>query len=234
MDYIKGIAFDLYGTLFDVHSVVDRCDAAFPGQGQEISALWRQKQLEYMWLRSMMNRYADFEQVTEDALKFTCRYLGLTLDSEACDTLCDAYLWLAPFAEVTQTLGELMQRGLRLVVLSNGSPHSIDSVVSHAGLRDKFDCLLSVDPVRVYKPHASAYELAEQALGLDRSRVLFVSSNGWDATGASRFGFPTCWINRAGNVFECMGRTPNWELTDLHSLVGLFETGSRVGKDGRM
>lgn len=226
MDHIKAIAFDLYGTLFDVHSVVARCDQQYPGRGREISTLWRQKQLEYTWLRSLMNRYVTFEEATEDALRFTCRHLRLDLGDEACRTLCDAYLRLQPFPEVPGTLRELRRRGLKLAVLSNGSPHSIGAVVGNSGLRAEFDHLLSVDPVRVYKPDDRAYLLAEQAFGLARTSILFVSSNAWDATGARYFGFPTCWINRSGNVFEEMGQTPDWQLQGLDGLSALFNGGA--------
>ncbi len=224
MDHIKAIAFDLYGTLYDVHSVVARCDEQFPGRGREISAIWRQKQLEYTWLRSLMNRYVTFEQATEDALRFTCRHLRLDLDNEACKALCDAYLRLQPFPEVAGTLRALRQRGLKLAVLSNGSPHSIGAVVGNSGLRAEFDHLLSVDPVRVYKPDDRAYLLAEAAFGLTRSSILFVSSNAWDATGARYFGFPTGWINRSGSVFEEMGQTPDWQLGGLDELLPLFDS----------
>ncbi|QBR02117.1 haloacid dehalogenase type II [Paraburkholderia pallida] len=223
MDHIKAIAFDLYGTLFDVHSVVARCDEHFPGRGREISNLWRQKQLEYTWLRSLMNRYVTFEHATEDALRYTCKHLGLDLDDDVCKALCDAYLRLLPFPEVPETLPELRRRGLKLAVLSNGSPHSIGAVVGHAGLVGEFDHLLSVDPVRVYKPDDRAYRLAEQAFGVTRSSILFVSSNAWDATGARYFGFPTCWINRAGNVFEEMGQAPDWEVRGLDELLRLYD-----------
>ncbi|CAG4906652.1 haloacid dehalogenase type II [Paraburkholderia gardini] len=224
MDHIKAIAFDLYGTLYDVHSVVARCDEQFPGRGREISAIWRQKQLEYTWLRSLMNRYVTFEQATEDALRFTCRHLRLDLDNDACKVLCEAYLRLQPFPEVADTLRELRRRGLKLAVLSNGSPHSIGAVVGNSGLRAEFDYLLSVDPVRVYKPDDRAYLLAEAAFGVTRSSILFVSSNAWDATGARYFGFPTCWINRSGNVFEEMGQTPDWQLGGLDELLPLFDS----------
>jgi 2-haloacid dehalogenase len=223
MNHIKAIAFDLYGTLYDVHSVVDRCDQQFPGRGREISALWRQKQLEYTWLRSLMNRYVTFEQATEDALRFTCRHLGLDLDDKTCKALSEAYLRLQPFPEVPGTLSELRRRGLKLAVLSNGSPHSIGAVVGNSGLRAEFDHLLSVDPVRVYKPDDRAYLLAEQAFHVSRSSILFVSSNAWDATGARYFGFPTCWINRSGGVFEEMGQTPDWQLRGLDGLLPLFD-----------
>jgi 2-haloacid dehalogenase len=223
MNHIKAIAFDLYGTLYDVHSVVARCDQQFPGRGREISTLWRQKQLEYTWLRSLMNRYVTFEQATEDALRFTCRHLGLDLDDKACKALSEAYLRLQPFPEVPGTLSELRRRGLKLAVLSNGSPHSIGAVVGNSGLRAEFDHLLSVDPVRVYKPDDRAYLLAEQAFHVSRSSILFVSSNAWDATGARYFGFPTCWINRSGGVFEEMGQTPDWQLRGLDGLLPLFD-----------
>jgi len=192
MNHIKAIAFDLYGTLFDVHSVAARCDEQLAGRGQEISNVWRQKQLEYTWLRSLMNRYVPFEQVTEEALRFTLRHLKLELDDRACRALSEAYLRLQPYPEVPDSLRALRDRGLKLAILSNGSPHSIDAVVGNAGLRHCFDHLLSVDPVRVYKPDNRAYELAEPAFGVGRREILFVSSNACDATGARYFGFPTC------------------------------------------
>ncbi|BFG78711.1 haloacid dehalogenase type II [Paraburkholderia terrae] len=222
MNHIKAIAFDLYGTLFDVHSVAVQCDEQFPGRGQEISNVWRQKQLEYTWLRSLMNRYIPFEHVTEEALRFTIRHLGLELDEGACRSLADAYLRLQAYPEVPNALRALRDRGLKLAILSNGSPHSIDAVVTNAGLRSGFDHLLSVDPVRVYKPDNRAYELAEQTFGVGRREILFVSSNAWDATGARYFGFPTCWINRGGKTFEEMGQRPDWEVNGLDRLVTLF------------
>ncbi|AUT64732.1 haloacid dehalogenase type II [Paraburkholderia terrae] len=222
MNHIKAIAFDLYGTLFDVHSVAVQCDEQFPGRGQEISNVWRQKQLEYTWLRSLMNRYIPFEHVTEEALRFTIRHLGLELDERACRSLSDAYLRLQAYPEVPDALRALRDRGLKLAILSNGSPHSIDAVVTNAGLRNSFDHLLSVDPVRVYKPDNRAYELAEQTFGVGRREILFVSSNAWDATGARYFGFPTCWINRGGKTFEEMGQRPDWEVNGLDRLVTVF------------
>ncbi|MEI5996513.1 haloacid dehalogenase type II [Paraburkholderia bengalensis] len=222
MNHIKAIAFDLYGTLFDVHSVASKCDVAFPGRGQEISNVWRQKQLEYTWLRSLMNRYIPFEHVTEEALQYATRHLGLALDERAVRPLSDAYLRLQPFPEVPEALRALRGHGLKLAILSNGSPHSIDAVVGNAGLRDSFDHLLSVDPVRVYKPDNRAYELAEHAFGCNRREILFVSSNAWDATGARYFGFPTAWINRGGKVFEEMGQRPDWETNGLDDVAKLF------------
>ncbi|AMH43687.1 MULTISPECIES: haloacid dehalogenase type II [Burkholderiaceae] len=227
MNHIKAIAFDLYGTLFDVHSVIDQCEKRFPGRGREVSTVWRQKQLEYTWLRSLMNRYVTFEQATGDALRYTCKHLRLDLDEPACSTLCDAYLRLQSFPEVPAALRELRARGLKLAVLSNGSPHSIGAVVGNGGLRDEFDHLISVDPVRIFKPHDQAYALAERVFGLARGSILFVSSNAWDATGARYFGFPTCWINRGGGTFDEMGQAPDWELRGLDEVARLFDGAER-------
>ncbi|WP_109477607.1 haloacid dehalogenase type II [Paraburkholderia sp. C35] len=223
MQQIKAIAFDLYGTLFDVHSVATQCDIAFPGRGKEISQMWRQKQLEYSWLRSLMNDYVDFHKLTMDALLYTTRSLGLAMSEELHKELSSTYLKLDYFPEVPNALRTLRNRNVKLAILSNGSPDSIKSVISNAGLIEKFDYLLSVDPARIFKPHDSAYNIAEEALNLHRSEILFVSSNAWDATGARHFGFPTCWINRTAKVFEEMGQTPDWEVKGIDGVVQLLE-----------
>jgi 2-haloacid dehalogenase len=222
MNNIRGIVFDLYGTLYDVHSVATRCDEHFEGRGYEISTLWRQKQLEYTWLRSLMGRFADFEKCTEDALLFTCLHLGLELDVKVQRTLCDAYLHLRPYAEVPDALLALKARGLPLAILSNGTRHSIDAVVRNSGLHDLFTHQISVDAVRVFKPDARVYELAERMFRLGRESLLFVSSNAWDATGARYFGFETVWVNRHGNTFDQMGEQPDHEVNGLDELVRLL------------
>lgn len=219
----KAIVFDLYGTLYDVHSVVQQCDAAYPGRGIEISALWRQKQLEYTWLRSLMGQYIPFEQATHDALVYTCRQLRLDLDAATSATLCDAYLKLSPYPEVPAALQQLKAMGLPLAILSNGSAFSIDSVVRHSGLQDYFSHLLSVDRVKVFKPDPRVYTTACQALELAAHEILFISSNAWDAAGASHFGFQMCWVNRQHNTFDELGVKPSaviGGLDELPALVG--------------
>jgi 2-haloacid dehalogenase len=220
MNGIEAVVFDLYGTLCDVHSVAARCEAHFPARGREISALWRQKQLEYTWLRSLIDHsYENFEKTTEDALVFACKHLALPLTSQARADLCNAYLRLAAFDEVPAALKELHAKGLKLAVLSNGTARSIDSVVAHAGIASSLDELISVDEVGVYKPDQRVYELAQRRLAVPRSAILFVSSNSWDATGASYFGYPTCWVNRTGGCFEELGRTPDLQVPDLASIA---------------
>jgi 2-haloacid dehalogenase len=221
MTRFKGIVFDLYGTLYDVHSVARRCDALLPGRGHEMSALWRQKQLEYTWLRSLMGEYAPFEAITEDALRYTCAQLKLSLSEQTLTALSDEYLTIQPHAEVPAALAALQQTGVALAILSNGSARSIDSVVAHSGLQDRFAHLLSVDEVRVFKPHPLAYALAETKLDAPRGDILFVSSNPWDASGARRFGFPVCWVNRSGNAFDELGQKPTHVVPDLSGLVAL-------------
>ena len=222
MNTIKGIVFDLYGTLYDVHSVAARCESYYPQRGREISVLWRQKQLEYTWLRSLMGQYANFEKATEDALVYTCRHLKLELDAARQVVLCDEYLRIQPFPEVPAALRQLKALGLPLAILSNGSIRSIDTVVRNSGLQDEFAHLISVDEVQVFKPHARVYELAERKLGLPRSEILFVSSNAWDVTGARYFGYPVCWVHRGGGTFDEIGQLPDHIVIGVDAIPGLL------------
>lgn len=215
MRNIKGVVFDLYGTLFDAHSVAERCEAHFPGRGVEMSTLWRQKQLEYTWLRSLMNRYRPFEAITEDALVHVCRRLSLPLADSQRAELCDAYLQLKPFSETAATLQELNALGLPIAILSNGSVHSISEVVHRSGLRARFTHLISVEGVQLFKPHGKAYELGEKVLGAPRAELLFVSSNPWDASGAKDFGYSVAWVNRGGTAFDELGVLPDFEISSL-------------------
>lgn len=212
---IKAIVFDLYGTLYDVHSVVQRCDAAYPGLGVDISTVWRQKQLEYTWLRSMMGQYISFEQATYDALVYTCNHLKLDLDETTSTVLCNAYLNLSPYPEVPAALQRLKDMGRPLAILSNGSVFSIDSVVKSSGLQEYFTQLLSVERIGVFKPDLRVYTLACEALGLAPHEILFVSSNAWDASGARHFGFDVCWVNRRDNTFDELGTAPSYVVRGL-------------------
>jgi 2-haloacid dehalogenase len=224
MKDIRGIVFDLYGTLYDVHSVAEACEGFYPRRGRELSVLWRQKQLEYTWLRSLMKQYLKFEQITEDALKFSCTHLGLPLDDLCRATLCDAYLHLQPHPEVPAALNALKALGLPLAILSNGSAQSINAVVRHSGLLPQFDHLLSVDDVQVFKPNPKVYELAERRLSLPRASVLFVSSNAWDATGAAHYGYTTCWVQRGHATFDEMGQRPAYTVAGIDEIAPMLQT----------
>jgi len=213
---VEGLLFDAYGTLFDVHSVVE-AGRAVTDDPESLSALWRQKQLEYTWLRSLMGRYEDFWAVTEAALVFTGRRLGIPLDAAARARLMEAYLGLDTFPEVTDVLVRL--EGVPCAILSNGAPRMLDAVVAHAGIGRHLRAVISVDAVRTYKPAPAVYALGPARLGIPAARLGFVSSNAWDVAGAKAFGFPVAWVNRAGAPREELGVTPDLEVPDLGALA---------------
>ena len=205
---IKAIAFDAYGTLFDVHSVSLLADTFWPGRGAEFAAAWRVKQIDYTRLRTISNRYEPFSRVTRDALVHATRSLGLALDDERAEALMTQYDRLAVFPDAALALRQLKLLGLPLAILSNGDPPMLEAVVANARLTDVFDHLLSVDRVGRFKTADEAYALGPQAFGCDARDILFVSSNGWDACGATWYGYTTFWINRAAAPPEELGVVP--------------------------
>jgi 2-haloacid dehalogenase len=213
---VQGLLFDAYGTLFDVHSVVE-AGRSVTSDPQALSALWRQKQLEYTWLRSLMGRYEDFWAVTESALVFACRRLDLRVGAAERRRLMEAYLTLHAFPEVDETLGRLGD--LPVAILSNGAPRMLEAVVDHSGLRRHLRAVISVDEVRTFKPHPAVYALGPARLGLPRNAIGFVSSNGWDVAGAKAFGFQVVWVNRQAAPLEELGVTPDLEVRDLAELA---------------
>ena len=216
-DDTQALVFDAYGTLFDVHSVISACNRNFPGQGPALSQLWRAKQLEYTWLRSLMGRYEDFWQVTESALVFACKALNLSCPPATRAQLMEAYLHLTPFPEVPQALQALSRYSL--AILSNGSPRMLRAAVESAGLAGVFSQVLSVDEVKVYKPSPSVYQLASRKMGVAESAIVFVSSNCWDVIGAKSFGLKTCWLNRSNAPVDELGFPPDIMGTKLTDLV---------------
>ena len=209
----QALVFDAYGTLYDVHSVIQRCDRFWPGRGAALSQLWRTKQLEYTWQRSLMRRYAPFSQVTREALAYACQALKLPLAPQQEDALMQQYLALAAYADVPDALASLPGRK---AILSNGSPDMLDPLVQHSGLA--FDAVLSVDAVKVFKPAPEVYQLAVDRLGVPKEAIGFVSSNCWDALGAKSFGFRVYWINRAGAPVDRLGFQPDGLLGSLGDL----------------
>lgn len=217
--HIHGVVFGLYGTLYDVQAVARACEDAFPTNGAAMAQLWRRKQLEYTWLRSLMGRYAPFEQVTRDALVFTCEGMGLALDRATLRGLCDAWLHLPPYLEMPGCVRRLKDAGLPLAVLSNGSHHTLHEVIGNSGMKWGFEHLISVADAQVFKPDPRAYRLAEQRMGQGCGKLLFVSGNAWDAGAAALHGFPVCWINRQQQPFDQLGATPTAALPDLEAMV---------------
>ena len=223
-DKIEAIAFDAYGTLFDVHSVAALADEIFPGQGARLSEVWRVAQIDYTRLRTLSGRYVDFAQVTEDGLVFAASKLGLALDADKRARLMAQYDRLTAYPENVEVLETLRARGLKLAILSNGTPDMLARMTEAAGMDGLFDHILSVDAVRRYKTAPEAYQMGPDAFGLPVENIGFVSSNGWDACGATWFGYRTFWVNRAGNVLDELGVRPEGEGRDLHDLIG-FVTG---------
>jgi 2-haloacid dehalogenase len=206
--------FDAYGTLFDVHSVARRCDAFWPGKGPQLSQLWRAKQLEYTWQRSLMQRYAPFSIVTREALAYACEVLGLDLTAQRMEALIGEYAMLALYPDVSRALENLQPR--KTAILSNGSPDLLEPLVSQSGL--KLDAVLSVDELKVFKPAPQVYGLAVQRLKIPKEQTGFVSSNCWDALGAKAFGFTVYWINRSGAPVDRLGFKPDAVLKSLGDL----------------
>jgi 2-haloacid dehalogenase len=215
MAAIRGYVFDAYGTLFDVHSVVE-AGRAVTADPMALSLAWRQKQLEYTWLRSLMGRYEDFWRVTEDALRWALARLSLPADEAAVRRLMDAYLSLASFPEVVAALAAL--RGRPRAILSNGAPKMLDAAVVSSGLTPYLERVLSVDAVKTYKPSPKVYALAPDALGIPASDLLFVSSNAWDVAGAKSFGYRVAWCNRTQAPEENLGVKADYVIASLAEL----------------
>lgn len=191
---IKAVVFDAYGTLYDVHSVAEITEEAFPGYGDIITQLWRIKQLEYSWLRSLMGRYQDFAVVTRDALAYALRVLGLAYEPDVFERLIDKYQHLELYPDAISALTALKPR--KLAILSNGSPAMLGALVRNSGLDRVLDATLSVDGNKVFKPSPQAYTSIERELGITPAEALFISSNPWDVAGAKSFGLNVAWIER--------------------------------------
>jgi 2-haloacid dehalogenase len=191
---IKAVVFDAYGTLYDVQSVADVTEEAFPGYGEMITQIWRIKQLEYSWLRSLMQRYRDFSVITRESLAYTLRILGLQYDDAIFERIMEKYLHLDLYPDALAALAAMKDR--KLAILSNGSTGMLNALVANSGLDRVLDATISIDAKKIFKPSPDAYTLIETALGVKPAEVLFVSSNPWDACGAKAFGLNVAWIER--------------------------------------
>jgi 2-haloacid dehalogenase len=215
---MRHYVFDAYGTLFDVHSAVARLAQRIGPDAQRFSELWRTKQLEYSWVRTLMSAYRDFWQLTGDALDFALsKFPGV--DGGLRPELLDACRTLAPYPEVGEVLAALKQRGARLAILSNGSPDMLAAGVNSAGLEGLFEDVLSVDSIRVYKTHPDAYRLVTRRWNVPAGETSFQSSNRWDIAGAAAFGFRTVWVNRTGQPDEYRDSPPGRVVASLEGLL---------------
>ena len=191
---IKAVVFDAYGTLYDIQSVAAITEQAFPGYGEVVTQIWRIKQLEYTWLRSLMRRYEDFSVVTRQSLVYTLRILGLKPEADVLDRIMAKYLELDLYPDAGAALASMC--GYKLAILSNGSTEMLNTLVRNSGLDRVLDATISIDSQKIFKPAPDAYALIEATLGVRPAEVLFVSSNPWDACGAKAFGLNVAWIER--------------------------------------
>ena len=221
---VRACVFDAYGTLFDFASAAAACADVLGDKAAAVTALWRDKQLQYTWLRGLQGRHADFWQVTGDALDFTLETLGIA-EPQVRDRLMSLYRRLECFPEVPQVLRQLKEAGFVTAILSNGSPAMLAGAVAGAGLRGLLDHILSVEDVGIFKPHPSVYQLAVDRLGLPATAISFQSSNAWDAYAASAFGMRVVWCNRYGQRRERLPGAPDREIRSLAELPPLLVPG---------
>ncbi|MEO7399141.1 MAG: haloacid dehalogenase type II [Polaromonas sp.] len=231
---LRAVLFDAYGTLFDVYSVGLAAEQLFPGKGQALGLLWRDKQIEYTHLVTTSSQgahYRPFWELTRAALRYACKRMALDLSAESEDRLMNQYRHLSAFPENRDVLQALKSRGIVTGILSNGDPAMLAVAVKSAGLEDLLDHVISVDAVRKYKTHPDAYALGLQATGLQARQIAFVSSNSWDALAATWFGYQTLWVNRQQLPFEELGTQPAYtgsSLRDVLTLPGFGSAGAQA------
>ncbi len=219
---VRAVLFDAYGTLFDVYSVAALAERLFPGQGQALALLWRDKQIDYTRLTSMSQRWRPFWELTRAGLRFASARLALELSPEHEAALLEQYRHLSAFAESKGVLQALKARGVATGILSNGDPEMLAVAVRSAGLDGLLDHVLSVEPAQRFKTDPAAYALGTAALGLPARQILFVSSNGWDAIGATWFGYTTLWVDRAKLPLEALDTEPTLTGTGLGDVLRFF------------
>ena len=218
---IDACVFDAYGTLFDVTAAAKNCQDDLGDQWAQLAQIWREKQLQYSWLRSLMNEYVSFWQVTQDALDYALATLKIG-DADLRKRLLNIYLQLGAYPEVAGMLKTLKGAGLKTAILSNGSPDMLASAVANAGLDDVLDNVFSVEKLGIYKPDSRVYQMAVDDLGVPKERICFMSSNAWDACGGANFGFRVVWVNRFGQAEEGLPGQQEHEIINLSELPPLF------------
>jgi len=227
---IQTVVFDAYGTLFDVYSVGALAEQLYPGQGAAISVLWRDKQIDYTRLITLSDPhgtkgsryYQSFWDITRNALLYTLERFQLDTQPEHISALMGQYAKLTPFAENMGVLQSLKERGITTAILSNGSPVMLETAVSSAGMTDLIDHVISVDPIRLFKTSPESYALVQTTIPCEKQDILFMSSNAWDALGATWFGFSTVWVNRQHLPFETIGPKPSYTGHDLTRVLDVF------------
>ena len=221
MKNIKAIIFDAYGTLFDVNSAAEKCKDKIGAKWEGFANFWRTTQLEYTWLRSLMGRYKDFWQITEDSLDKSMKTFNI--DASMKNELLNLYKVLSPYKEVSETLKKLKEMNFKLAILSNGTPSLLKELVESNNLDDLFDDLFSVEEVAIYKPNSKVYDLPIKKYKIKNNEIAFLSANTWDVSGGGNYGFHSIWVNRNNNIFDNLDYKPTHQVKDLSELVGLIK-----------
>ena len=220
MKNIKAIIFDAYGTLFDVNSAAEKCKEKIGVKWEDFANYWRITQLEYTWLRSLMNRHKDFWQVTEDSLNKSMK--KFEIDQNMRSELLNLYKILSTYPEVKKTLEELKRKNFKLAILSNGTPDLLNQLVKSNSLQEFFDDVFSIETVGIYKPNADVYNIPIKKYNILKNEVLFLSSNTWDVSGGGNFGYKSIWVNRNNNIFDNLDYSPEFELKNLKDLLDII------------
>ena len=220
MENVKAIIFDAYGTLFDVNSAAEKCKDKIGDKWEGFANFWRTTQLEYTWLRSLMDRHKDFWQITEDSLDKSIKVFNI--DPSMRNELLNLYKILSPYKEVPETLKTLKEKKFKLAILSNGTPSLLDELVKSNHLDNLFDDIFSIEKVGVYKPSSRVYDMPIKKYNINKSEVAFLSANTWDVSGAGNFGFNSIWVNRNKNIFDKLDYIPHNEINNLNELLKLI------------
>ena len=220
MKNIKAIIFDAYGTLFDVNSAAEKCKGKIGDKWEDFANYWRTTQLEYTWLRSLMNRHKDFWKITEDSLDKSMKFFKI--DNSMRNDLLDLYKVLSPFSEVKETLNKLKKKDFKLAILSNGTPSLLGNLVKNNNLENIFDDIFSIEEVGIFKPDSKVYELPVNKYNIKKDEILFLSANTWDVSGGGNYGFNSVWVNRNKNIFDNLDYQPLDEIHDLSELLEII------------
>ena len=221
MKNIKAIIFDAYGTLFDVNSAAKKCKNKIGDKWEDFANYWRTTQLEYTWLRSLMNRHQDFLQVTEDSLSKSMKVYNIEKNMK--DELLNLYKVLSPFEEVPETLQLLKDKKYKLAILSNGTPDLLNKLVSSNNLDNYFEDIFSVEEVGIYKPDSRVYDIPTKKYGIKKNEVIFLSANTWDISGGGNYGYQSVWVNRNNNIFDNLDYTPKYQIQSLKGLLDIVK-----------
>ena len=220
MENVKAIIFDAYGTLFDVNSAAEKCKDKIGDKWERFANFWRTTQLEYTWLRSLMDRHKDFWQVTEDSLDKSMK--AFDIDPSMRNELLNLYKVLSPFEEVPETLKTLKEKKFKLAILSNGTPSLLDELVKSNHLENLFDDIFSIEQVGIYKPSSRVYDMPIKKYNINKSEVAFLSANTWDVSGGGNYGYQSIWVNRNNNIFDNLDFKPKYQIKDLNKLIQLL------------